>query len=109
MNQETSTTSPKVVAIISYLTAIGLVIAFLLNKPRSEFATFHIRQSLGLVLLGVAVQFLHIIPFTGTLLAIAGGIFLFVLWIIGLLGAIQEEKKAVPYLGEYFQDWFQGL
>ncbi|TDN95413.1 hypothetical protein DET49_1018 [Salegentibacter sp. 24] len=49
-NKETrSTFDPKTIAIIAYLTVIGLVVAFVLNNDkRNEFASFHIKQSLGL-------------------------------------------------------------
>ena len=43
--------SGKTIAIIAYLTLIGLIIAYLLNNShRDGFANFHIRQSLGLAL-----------------------------------------------------------
>ena len=36
-------------------------------------------------------------------------LFVFVLWIIGLISAIQEEKKELPLLGNHFQKWFANL
>ena len=39
----------KNIAIISYLTLIGTIIAILMNnEDKSEFARFHIRQALGI-------------------------------------------------------------
>jgi len=39
----------KDIALISYLTLIGLLIAFVMNNDKKyEFAKFHIRQSLGM-------------------------------------------------------------
>lgn len=36
------------IAIIAYLTLIGLIIAYVLNnEKRNDFASYHIRQSLG--------------------------------------------------------------
>lgn len=109
MNNTTSGVSPKVVAIVSYLTLIGWIIALVLNNPRTNFASFHLRQSLGLIVLAVAARILGIIPFIGPLLSIAAGLLLLGLWILGLVSAIQEEQKPVPIAGEYFQDWFKGL
>jgi uncharacterized membrane protein len=37
------------------------------------------------------------------------GIGLFVLWVIGFLGAINGEEKRVPFVGDLFQDWFKGI
>ena len=39
----------KNIAVISYLTIFGTIIAFFLNNDKkNEFAAFHIRQALGL-------------------------------------------------------------
>jgi uncharacterized membrane protein len=37
------------------------------------------------------------------------GIATFIFWIISLIGTANGEKKLVPLLGEYFQDWFKSL
>jgi len=37
------------------------------------------------------------------------GIGVFILWIIGLIGAIQGEEKKVPLLGDQFQEWFRNI
>ena len=34
---------------------------------------------------------------------------LFILLIIGLIGAIQGEEKKIPLFGDIFQDWFKGI
>ena len=101
--------NPKVVSIISYLALIGWIIAFLLNKPRSELASFHLRQSLGINLMWVAGGFFFIIPILGWIAGVLTYVLALVLWIIGIVGAIEGEQKIVPVLGEKFQEWFQGL
>jgi len=98
----TSGTDPKTVAIISYITLIGWIIALVLNKPKSEFASFHIRQVLGIFLLGIVLSIIPIVGFIAWIIP-------FVLWILGLISAIQGEKKPVPVVGEYFQQWFASL
>jgi len=97
-----SGTDPKVVAIVSYITIIGWVVALILNNPKTEFATFHLRQMLGIMLLGLVVSFIPIIN-------IIGGLFAFVLWIMGFISAVQGEMKPVPLLGDKFQEWFKSL
>lgn len=93
----------KTMAIISYLTWIGLLIAFIMNNDKkNEFAKFHIRQSLLLTLAGIVVSFIPILNFVLWVV-------IFVLWVIGFMGAINGEKKKVPLLGEYAQEWFKGL
>lgn len=96
-------------AIISYITIIGTVIAFVMNQNRHNyFASFHIRQALGIFLTGLVVNFLQrYIDFDWVDLALSVGVF--ILWIIGLIGAIQGEEKRVPLLGDQFQEWFRNI
>ena len=104
-----SGTDPKIIAIISYLTFIGWIVALVLNSSKkAEFASFHIRQSLGIILLFVAGNIVGRLPLIGWA-AIAVYIFAFVLWILGLLAAINNEEKPVPVLGEQFQQWFRSI
>jgi len=93
----------KTKAIVAHLTWIGWIIALVLNSnEKDEFASFYIRQNLGLMLAGTILTF---IPVVGWILAIV----VFVFWIISLIASIQGEKKETPYLGAYFQDWFKML
>ena len=104
-----SVSEGKTMAIISYITIIGTVIAFVMNQNKQNyFASFHIRQALGIFLTGLVVNFLQrYIDFDWVDLALSLGVF--VLWIIGLIGAIQGEEKRVPLLGDQFQDWFRNI
>ncbi len=99
----------KTIAIISYITFIGTLIAYLMNqKNKNSFASFHIRQAIGLILLGFAINYLsRFLEFgwAGTVLSTG----VVVLWIIGLIGAIQGEEKRVPLLGDQFQEWFKSI
>ena len=100
---------PKIVSIISYLTIIGWVVAYILNKPKSGLANFHLRQALGLHLLFVACNMVFSIPLLGWLVGVLGFILLFLLWALGILAALNGEEKRVPYLGDSFQDWFKSV
>jgi uncharacterized membrane protein len=104
-----STTDPKLVAIISYVTPIGWIIAYLLNNPKSDFASFHIRQALGIIIIGIVANAANYIPYGGGLVMLAGSILALVLWIMGLVSAVQGEEKPVPVLGEKFQEWFKSV
>lgn len=100
----------KTMAIIAYITIFGLIIAFIMNNDKKNpFTAFHIRQSLGLGLLGIALSVLSYIPFIGWIVSILGTIFLVVLWVMGLISAVNGEKKPVPILGEKFQEWLSGI
>jgi uncharacterized membrane protein len=92
----------KTIAIISYITWIGWIIAFIMNtEKKNDFARFHLRQSL-IIMLGSLLAW---IPFVGWI----WGVFLFVLWILGLIAAINGQKKEIPVLGSLAQQWFKGL
>lgn len=100
----------KSVAIIAYLTLIGLIAAFVMNsEKRQRFAAYHIRQSLGIMLTGLVLGMINIIPILGWIVCIIGVIFLFVCWVIGLIAALNGQEKAVPVVGKYFQEWFKSV
>ena len=108
--QTQSGMDPKTLAIISYITLIGTIIALIINmNNKHPFASFHIRQTLGLGLTMIALSFIAIIPFLGWLVYAVGGILLFIMWVIGLLGALNGEEKVVPILGDKYQEWFNGI
>lgn len=107
--ENTTVTEGKTIAIISYLTFIGTIIAFIMNSDKKNpFASFHIRQALGFVLLSLVISSLRFIGIDGLVANLIWIIF-FILWIIALFGAIQGEEKRIPFLGDQFQEWFKGI
>lgn len=105
----TNASDPKVVSLVAYIPAVGWLIAMILNNPKSDLGSFHVRQALGIFLLAVVSRWVMVIPVFGWIGGSAGMILSFVMWVLGLLSAFQQEKKAVPLLGEQFQDWFRSL
>ncbi|WP_370408810.1 DUF4870 domain-containing protein [Tenacibaculum dicentrarchi] len=103
----------KTNAIISYFTIIGTIIALILNNDKkNSFASFHIRQMVGLN----ALYFLsgwffmtYTSFFIGLIIAIIINIILFIFWIIGLIGALKGEEEKIPLLGDQFQEWFKNI
>lgn len=105
---ETTSNPGKTTAIIAYLTIIGWIIAFIMNnKENNTFASFHIRQALGLMLTYFAVSIL--ISLTGIWMLSVLYLVVFIFVILGIIAAVQEEEKTVPVLGDYFQDWFKSI
>lgn len=99
----------KTTAIISYITWIGLIIAFIMNNgKKNTFASFHIRQMIGLSILSIANSII-VGKYINEWLAGGIGLLLFVLWIIGFVGAIQGKEKKVPLFGDTFQNWFKSV
>lgn len=109
-NETKSTFDPTTIAIIAYLTVIGLVVAFVLNNDkRDAFAAFHIKQSLGLVLISFGLFIIGMIPILGWIISFLGSIFLLYLWVMGIINAINQKTKPVPILGPYFEKWFADI
>lgn len=100
----------KTIAIISYITVIGLIIAFVLNnEKKNRFASYHIRQSLGIALTGLLLSLINIIPILGWIVSIVGGVILFIMLIQGLLAALNGQEKPVFLLGEKYQEWLASI
>ena len=98
----------KTMAIISYLWWIGFIIAFISNNSKKNaFTSFHIRQSVGLLMLNFITGLLYKfgLGFAGFILLAAT----FVLWGIALISAFNGEEKEVPVVGDKFQDWFKAI
>jgi uncharacterized membrane protein len=101
----------KTVAIVSYITLIGFIAAIIIHSnKKTKLGAFHLRQVLGFFLTWVAVvicQFiLLLIPILGWLAILALYVSLLVLWIMGLIAAINGQMKPMPVVGPLYQKWF---
>ena len=101
------------ISIISYITIIGWVIAFIVygnNPEKSSLAKFHLKQSLGLAILGILntiASFIvtPIVPAIGIVFTVIS-IVIFVFWILGIINASKEEEKPLPIIGSMFVNQF---
>ncbi len=106
----TQKTQDKTIAIVAYLTLIGLIIAFVMNNEKKDpFSSFHIRQSLGLTLTSLVLSLINIIPVLGWIVSLVGYFVLLYMWIMGLLNAINGRRKVVPILGDKYEEWFKSI
>lgn len=97
-------------AIIAYLTIIGLIIALVLNSEKKEpLTSYHIRQSLGLMITGLALSLINIIPIVGWIINILGFLVLLYMWIKGLMNAMKGIETPIPILGEKYAEWFKSI
>lgn len=109
------TDNGKTIAIISYITLIGWIIALVMHMGnKTKLGAFHVRQMLGIMIAAfvtniVATIIALIIPALGTALSLIVGIGFLILWIIGLVGAIQGQEKAIPVFGAKIQSLLGGL
>lgn len=99
----------KTAAITSYILIIGVFIAMSMNaENKNSFASFHIRQALGLSLTFISLG-LIISNFDSLMISILMWISISVLWTYGIFSAIKGETKPIPLLGNYFQKWFVNI
>lgn len=104
------TAEEKNIAIIAYITVIGLIIAFVMNSDKKAvFSTYHIKQSLGLALTGLALFVIGMVPILGWFISFFGSLALLYLWVMGLLNAVNGKLKPVPWLGEKYEEWFKNI
>lgn len=92
----------KTTSWVSYITFIGWIVAY--SAGDKEGAKFYLNQSaiiwLGYLCLAAISALLIFIPGLGQLIAWAGNIFLIVMWIMGLIAAINQEEKKLPLIGK---------
>ncbi|WP_281233118.1 DUF4870 domain-containing protein [Flavobacterium gelatinilyticum] len=102
----------KTLSILSYVTIIGWIIAFVKSKdttPKSDLVVYHLKQGFGIFLLTFAVNIalsivLAVVP-SLYFLSFVGYAFL-ILWIFGIINAANEQKRPIPVIGKMFEDKF---
>ncbi|WMI67225.1 hypothetical protein [Mangrovimonas sp. YM274] len=99
----------KGLAIVSYLTLIGTLIAFIINNDKKNpFTSFHIRQALGLWLLEMLIGY-FIGGFDSWMITLSFWAFFMILFFYGILGAVTGKLYSVPVLGPFFQKLFASI
>ena len=103
----------KTVAIVSYLTIVGFIVAIILHSSKkTRLGAYHLRQVLGLVItgfaLGVGCFIIGMIPVVNLVLLLVWpvvGIAFLVFWIMGIIAAVNGEMKPMPIVGPLYQQW----
>ncbi len=111
----------KTAGMLSYFFVLGWSMAFFTfhKNDKTSLSSYHLRQTLLLYISYMAVRFgihLFLVPVwpaanTFTLfdfMMLINATFI-VLWIIGLAGAINGEKKPIPFFGKQAQFVFSKL
>lgn len=100
----------KTLSIISYITLIGWLVAYITGKEKADsLLKYHLRQALGLTIISVIVNVIItvitlVVPSLSFLSLV--GLAIFVLWIIGIINAAGGAQKPVPVIGKMFEDKF---
>jgi uncharacterized membrane protein len=106
----------KYAAFVAYLLpVVGWLIAFLFYRD-DEFTMFHTKQAIALALLVLAAPVIYLVvswlvlwvPLAGALIAAASFTLVMlvafaalVLWIVGLVYALQGKQQALPIVGRW--------
>jgi uncharacterized membrane protein len=95
----------RIISIVAYFTFIGLITAYFLNRDEKyPFATWHIKNMFGLLLLLISAIALQDYSIGYYVYWIT-----FACWLFSLLMAIAGKKVGIPVLSEKFQEWFTFL
>jgi uncharacterized membrane protein len=99
----------KPIAITSYILIVGVLIAMSMNSEnKNSFASFHIRQALGLSLTFISFGALTS-NFDSFFITFPMWICVSVLWGYGIFSAIQGHSRPIPLVGGLFQKWFKSI
>lgn len=102
----------KVISLISYITIIGWIIAFVVgNDKKDSLISYHLKQGFGLFLSGIASSIITLIVsmISSDLSSIVSsvlGILLFIMFIMGCINAFKEQEKPMPFVGKFFENQF---
>lgn len=101
----------KTFSIISYITFIGWLIAYFAGKDQADdLLKYHLRQSLGLVIVSFILSIIiNIIARIAPVLGLIGSllsILILILVVIGIINAANGVKKPLPIIGKMFEDKF---
>ena len=99
----------KPIAITSYILIVGALIAMSMNSEnKNKFASFHIRQALGLSITFIGIGMI-ISSFENPMITFPFWIFIMVLWTYGIITAIKGQAIPVPLLGPLYQKFFKSI
>ena len=100
----------KTLSIVSYITLIGWLIAYLSGKEKAnDLLKYHLKQAFGLLIVSIIVNVILsiVLTFIPALSALSYiGILFFVLMILGIINAANEVKKPLPIIGKAFENQF---
>lgn len=89
----------KAMGILAYLSILCLIPFFAAKE--SKFAQYHAQQGLFLFIIELIISVVGIIPILGWIVSAVGGIFVFILSIVGIINALNGQAKELPVIGKF--------
>ena len=96
MSAEASKSSNTLMAALSYF-GILVIVPLLTEAKNDPFVKFHIKQGIVLLIAYVICGFVIWVPIIGWTL----GVVLFVLFLMGLINALNGQQKPLPIIGQF--------
>ena len=90
----------RTLAVVSYITWIGWIIAFLIRDRRDAYVAHHLNQALLINLLKIAGGLCMMLPHIGEELSSVVGVAAFVLIIMGIYRAANWRTDPLPAIGQ---------
>lgn len=91
----------KILSALSYVSMIGWIISYILaDKENDDFVKYHLKQSLGVALMSVAIPIVSLIMPTTVLISIVTFIPM-VFMFFGMFSSLKGELKPLPLIGEF--------
>jgi uncharacterized membrane protein len=91
---------------------VGLIVFFvplLTDSKNDPFVKFYVKQGLALfiswIVVGIAAGILVYVPMLGFLISQLLSLALFIILIIGIMGAAKGEQKPLPIIGQYAENF----
>ena len=113
----------KTAGIVSYFSIIGWLIAYFAmhQNNKTSIGSYQLRQTLLLYIVAFGIWIIYYFVIVALLFSSVGLFFLasllnillyigfFVIWLVGLIGAINGQKKPIPVIGPMAQTMFPNL
>lgn len=101
MSKTSTGLEPNVAAVLSYVLGFITGIIFLLIEEKNRFVRFHAMQSIffsgSLLIINIV---LSVIPFLGWGISWLISVLAFVVWIVLMIKAYQNERYKLPIIGD---------
>lgn len=101
-----SAQNDNVMAAVATIPVVGLIIYFAMADA-SEFVKFYAKQSIGLLIIGIALSVVGFvvgfIPFLGWIISLLLGLLnlgIFIAWLVLLINALQGNRFRLPVVAD---------
>ncbi len=103
-NKTESSDNTVLMAIVAYFI---FFLPLLTEYKNNDFVKYHVKQSILILIVYVAIAIFGTIPFIGAIIAPIATMAAMVLWILGVVNAAGKKKEPLPLIGKYAEELFK--